>query len=50
MKNSTQSQISYLENLLKSKGCPTSEVTPFAMQILNDCKKSNKSVYDVELG
>jgi len=45
----TSDKIKFLENLLKEANCPTWDITPMAMQILRDCEKNNKSVYDVEL-
>tara|TARA_R110002096_G_scaffold375754_2_gene569376 strand:+ start:209 stop:373 length:165 start_codon:yes stop_codon:yes gene_type:complete len=48
MKTTTE-KIIYLEKLLKKSGCPISHITSYAIQILNDCKKQNKCVSEVEL-
>jgi hypothetical protein len=45
----TIDKLKYLENLLKSKGCPTQDITPYAVQILGYCKANNKSVYNFEI-
>jgi len=45
----TEQKINYLEVLLEKIGCPTSLTTPYAIQILNDCKKRNKCVTEVKL-
>lgn len=42
-------ELTYLEKLLKEKECPLQLVTPYAMQILIDCKNNKKSVYDIEI-
>jgi len=47
--NTTSEKLNYLENLLKENGCPVDVRFEYAMQILKDCKKSGKSVLDVEL-
>jgi len=49
MEFTTKQKLSYLEKLLKLKGCPTQEITPFAVQILNHCKINKKSILDIEL-
>ena len=48
MKTTTE-KIIYLEQLLKKNGCPTSHITPYAIEILSDCKKHNKCVTKVLL-
>ena len=45
----TLEKINYLEKALKKIGCPSSEVTPSALQILNYCRKHNKTVTEIEL-
>ena len=45
----TIDKLKYLENLLESKGCPPQEITPYAVQILGDCKANDKSIYDVQI-
>jgi len=45
----TIEKLEYLESLLKSKGCPTQDIIPYAMQILTYCKINKKSVYNIEI-
>jgi hypothetical protein len=49
MQITTETKLKYLQNLLKTKGCPVQDITPYALQILTDCDTNYKSVYDVEL-
>jgi len=45
----TEKEIKHVERLLKKSGCPTIDRTPYAMQIIRYAKKSNQSVFDLEL-
>ena len=45
----TLKKLKYLEDLLKASNCPPSEITPYAVQILTDCKINNKSIYDIQI-
>lgn len=49
MYNMKIEELNYLEKLLKEKNCPGDEITPLAMQIINQCRKENISVYNIEL-
>ena len=45
----TEQKITYLMKLLVKAGCPISLRMPYAIQLLNYCKKNNKCVSEVEL-
>ena len=45
----TEQKFIYLESLLEKSGCPTSEITPIASQIIIECKNINKSVLNVKV-
>ena len=45
----TLKKLKYVEDLLKASNCPPSEITPYAVQILTDCKINNKSIYDLQI-
>jgi hypothetical protein len=46
---STKEKINHLERLLRSNNCPNELITPYAMQLLLECKNYKKSVYDIQL-
>ena len=45
----TEEKFIYLESLLEKYGCPVSEITPIASQIIIDCRNLNKSVLNVKI-
>ena len=45
----TEQTITYLQKLLVKAGCPISLRMPYAIQLLNYCKKRNKCVTELEL-
>jgi len=45
----TEQKFIYLESLLEKSGCPISEITPIASQIIIDCRTLNKSVLNVKV-
>ena len=45
----TIKKLKYVEDLLKASNCPPSEVTPYAIQILTDCKINNRSIFDLQI-
>ena len=45
----TIKKLKYVEDLLKASNCPPSEITPYAVEILTDCKINNKSIYDLQI-
>jgi hypothetical protein len=47
--NNTEKKLKYIEDLLKANNCPPSEITPYAVQILTDCKINNKSIYNIQI-
>ena len=44
-----EQKITYLKRLLVKAGCPISLRMPYAIQLLNYCKKHNKCVTEVQL-
>ena len=44
-----EQKITYLKRLLVKAGCPISLRMPYAIQLLNNCKKHNKCVTEVQL-
>lgn len=47
----TEFKLNYIENKLRKLGnkLPNSEITFIASQLLQQCNKLNKSVYDLEI-
>lgn len=45
----TVQKLDYLEKKLEASGCPKELSPSYALQIIRDCDKNNKSVLDVEL-
>ena len=45
----TEQKFTYLENLLEKSGCPISEITPIASQIIIKCRNLKKSVLNVKV-
>ena len=45
----TEQKLNYLKKLLVKAGCPISLRMPYAIQLLNYCKKQNKCVTELEL-
>jgi len=45
----TEQKLNYIKKLLVKAGCPISLRMPYAIQLLNYCKKQNKCVTELEL-
>jgi hypothetical protein len=50
-KMTTEFKLNYIENKLRKSGnkLPNTEITFIASQLLQQCNKLNKSVYDLEI-